>query len=265
VVFARVVVGVDGTEWGFEALRQATVLAPVEGSLHAVTALDLRPVVHTGLAASHWAEVLEQEATAARDAAAAILADRSACTAKVVRGEPVQVLQQECVAVQATLLAVGGRRSSRLLGIALGDTSSQLLHDAPCSVFFARPHDEQVWEPRMIVVGFDGSEGGAAALHAAAELAARFGARLETVCATSGRSAPSGEQWAERVDTWDPAHPVGALVGRSSDVDLVVVGSRGLHGVQALGSVGERVAHHARCSVLVVREQSQTGAAAGVA
>lgn len=34
---------------------------------------------------------------------------------------------------------------------------------------------------------------------------------------------------------------------------LAVVGSRGLHGVKALGSVSERVAHDAACSVLVVR------------
>ena len=37
-------------------------------------------------------------------------------------------------------------------------------------------------------------------------------------------------------------------------VDLVVIGSRGLHGLKALGSVSERVAHQAECSVLVVRE-----------
>jgi nucleotide-binding universal stress UspA family protein len=32
-----------------------------------------------------------------------------------------------------------------------------------------------------------------------------------------------------------------------------VVGSRGLQGMRSLGSVSERVAHEARCSVLVVR------------
>jgi nucleotide-binding universal stress UspA family protein len=37
-------------------------------------------------------------------------------------------------------------------------------------------------------------------------------------------------------------------------VDLVVIGSRGLHGLKALGSISERVAHQAECSVLVVRE-----------
>jgi nucleotide-binding universal stress UspA family protein len=37
---------------------------------------------------------------------------------------------------------------------------------------------------------------------------------------------------------------------------LVVMGSRGQSGVAALGSVSERVTHHAECSVLVVRPAS---------
>jgi nucleotide-binding universal stress UspA family protein len=39
----------------------------------------------------------------------------------------------------------------------------------------------------------------------------------------------------------------------SENVALVAVGSRGLGGVRALGSVSERVAHRAPCSVLVAR------------
>jgi nucleotide-binding universal stress UspA family protein len=45
--------------------------------------------------------------------------------------------------------------------------------------------------------------------------------------------------------------PVDAL--SRLDPDLLVVGSRGLQGIRSLGSVSERVAHEARCSVLVVR------------
>jgi len=37
------------------------------------------------------------------------------------------------------------------------------------------------------------------------------------------------------------------------DTDLLVLGSRGLRGVHALGSVSERAAHRAGCSVLVIR------------
>jgi nucleotide-binding universal stress UspA family protein len=43
------------------------------------------------------------------------------------------------------------------------------------------------------------------------------------------------------------------LLGAVEPSDLLVVGSRGLHGIRALGSVSERVAHKAPCSVLVVR------------
>ena len=50
-----------------------------------------------------------------------------------------------------------------------------------------------------------------------------------------------------------PNLPVEALVTASADADLVVVGSRGLKGLKALGSVSERVAHRAAASVLIVR------------
>jgi Universal stress protein family len=51
--------------------------------------------------------------------------------------------------------------------------------------------------------------------------------------------------------TDDERDPVDAF----SDVaaDLLVLGSRGLRGVHALGSVSERAAHRAGCSVLVIR------------
>ena len=39
----------------------------------------------------------------------------------------------------------------------------------------------------------------------------------------------------------------------SETADLVVVGSRGLRGLRALGSLSERLAHEARSPVLVVR------------
>ena len=46
---------------------------------------------------------------------------------------------------------------------------------------------------------------------------------------------------------------VEVLTTESKTADLIVVGSRGLKGLKALGSVGERIAHQASCSVLVVR------------
>jgi nucleotide-binding universal stress UspA family protein len=253
-VFARVVVGVDGTEWGFEALRQALALAPAEdSSVDAVTALDTSPAARTGFDAAHWVDVLTEEAMEARNAAATILGDRANSSARIVRGPPLQVLRPARDEAHATLLALGARNSSRFLGVMLGDTASELLHDGACSVLLARPPSKGAWQPRRVVVGLDGSPPALAALAMADELANRFGATVDVVCATNGGSPLEGA-WTGRVDTWDAAHPVPSLVERSRAADLVVVGSRGLHGVRALGSVSERVAHRAHCSVLVAHE-----------
>ena len=43
------------------------------------------------------------------------------------------------------------------------------------------------------------------------------------------------------------------------DASLVVIGSRRVGGVRALGSVSERVVHEAPCSVLVVRPEDYRG------
>lgn len=253
-VFARAVVGVDGTERGFEALRQTLALAPAEAStVTAITALDTRPAIHAGFQSSYWAEQLEQEAAAARGEAEALLRGRAGSAARVVRGAPIDVLRRASGEVDATLLALGGQQRSRLLGIMLGDTATQLLHDGARSVLVARPQPDRSWRPRAVVVGVDGSGGSLAALRTADELASRLDAAVAVVSATDTASVRPDGDWAHRVDRWEAAHPVTALVECSRDVDLVVVGARGVHGVQAIGSVSERVAHQAHCSVLVVQ------------
>ena len=262
-VFARVVVGVDGTEWGFEALRQTLLLAPAEGSsVHAVTALDTSPARRTGFDSAYWVDELVEEATTARDAAASILGGRPDSTARVARGGALHVLRHARDEADATLLALGGRHSSRFLGIVMGDTATELLHDGTCSVLIARPHAGRSWKPASVVVGLDGSASALAALATTDELAARLGATVEVVSATGDGSARPESAWGDKVDTWDPEHPVAAFVERSRVADLIVVGSRGLHGLRALGSISERVAHQARCSVLVVHQPSPAGACA---
>jgi nucleotide-binding universal stress UspA family protein len=85
-------------------------------------------------------------------------------------------------------------------------------------------------------------------------LAARFDAELRAIVGTQGarvdldavrRIAPGCEE--------HEAQALDLLELTSETVDLIVVGSRGLRGVRALGSLSERIAHEAHCSVLVVR------------
>jgi nucleotide-binding universal stress UspA family protein len=231
-VFARVVVGVDGTEWGLEALRQTLALAPPDAAVQAVTVLYTRPAARTGFDAAHWVDILTEEAERARDEAAALLAGRAGSSARIEHGEPLQVLRAVRDGTRATLVALGGRHSSRFLGIMLGGTSSELLHDGTCSVLIARPSAAGTWQPRRVAAATDGSAPALAALAAAEDIRSRLGADVEIVS--------------------DAEHPARDLGERSREADLLVLGSRGLHGVRAIGSVSERVAHHAKCSVLVV-------------
>ena len=114
--------------------------------------------------------------------------------------------------------------------------------------------------PATVMVAADGSPESARAIHAAADVAHRLGAELEAIVATGGQTdvnigavrsmldAAGGPEIPLRED---PQPPVDALTRLAPD--MLVIGSRGLQGVRSLGSVSERVAHEARCSVLVVR------------
>jgi nucleotide-binding universal stress UspA family protein len=153
---------------------------------------------------------------------------------------------------QATLAVVGSHGHSRLSEIMIGGVAGELLHSAPCSVCIARRPATEALFPRAIVAGCDGSPESEAAVAVARHLADRFGASLSIVTALGGKDVDR-----ERADELGAVvverHPVEALVSAGESADIVVVGSRGLHGVRALGSVSERVAHQANCSVIVLR------------
>ena len=61
--------------------------------------------------------------------------------------------------------------------------------------------------------------------------------------------------WDRRVEEGFPADVI-CDVARSEETNLIVIGNRGLSftGRFLLGSVSDRVVHHAPCSVLVVRD-----------
>jgi nucleotide-binding universal stress UspA family protein len=143
---------------------------------------------------------------------------------------------------------------------------------------------------RTIVVGTDGSETAAKAVTQAAELAASVSSTLLVVSAfepVSGtrlreeaEQAPDDVRWMvnprEDVDATlnaavelaldkgvtartfarqgDPADAI-LDVAEEQGADLIVVGNKGMTGAKRflLGSVPNKVSHHAPCSVLIVR------------
>ena len=252
-VFEHVLVGVDGTTAGLEACRQAGVLVDPEGSLDLVFVAETALAVHAGMSAPRIVEEMEQEGKNALAAAAEIVGGRA--SARLIEGAPTATLLDESEKTGATLVVVGSHGHSRAAEIVLGGVSGEVLHRAPCSVLIARSPAGDAPFPRSLLVGVDGSEGARRALEVGRRLAVRFAVPLRIVCAVRDTDADLERihlqtTFCEEIDD----RPVEALHEASHDVGLLIVGSRGLHGLRALGSVSERIAHVAACSVLVVRE-----------
>jgi len=140
------------------------------------------------------------------------------------------------------------------------------------------------------VAGTDGSETATQAMRQAVDLARAVGAEMELVSAyepvpaqrlrDERREAPEDLQWTisprEDVDTTleaaaslardagvsartyarqgDPADAI-LDVAEEREADLIVVGNKGMTGAKRflLGSVPNKVSHHAPCSVLIIR------------
>ncbi len=143
---------------------------------------------------------------------------------------------------------------------------------------------------KAIVVGTDGSDTAGQAVRQAVDLARAVGAKVEIVSAyepvpaqrlrEERREAPEDLQWAinprEDVDVTlqaaaaiageagvevdvyprqgDPADAI-LDVAEEREADLIVVGNKGMTGAKRflLGSVPNKVSHHAPCSVLIIR------------
>ncbi|MBM3678815.1 MAG: universal stress protein [Actinobacteria bacterium] len=252
--FRSVVCGVDETPAGAVAADRAARIVTPTGLLTLVGVDEV--LVGTGaMGAGAVIVPTPGAARAAVDAAAAEVATLHGNVRTVVAEGVVMPAIHDAVAAHAgDLVVVGSHGGGRASGILLGSTATYALHDAPCSVLVAREGRRDGW-PASIAIGVDGSGPSLAAYDAAVGLAGRTGAAVRAIAAVPDLEHRALERLRAAVasleETGDEA--VDALVAASHSVDLVVVGSRGLKGLRALGSVSERVAHAATCSVLVVR------------
>lgn len=250
-VFDRIVCGVDGTESSRVAVAQAVRL------LGARRILELLSVVERSLGA--WVGRIDSTDLERQyeEAQRALREGRAQCPrarSLIFFGDPGPVLVSAARQAEATLVVAGAPASGRLGGIVLGSVGTHLLHRAPCSVLIARPSADETAFPQSIIVGHDGSKGAAAAAAVAKELAHRFDAHLRILVASGGEPVQIDPLAQEDELEWSPLPPLDALATASAEADLLVVGSRGLHGLRALGSVSERIGHLAHSSVLVIRE-----------
>jgi nucleotide-binding universal stress UspA family protein len=252
-IFDRILCGVDDSAAGAIAARLAARVSLPESSLELVSVEDPSAVVNAGMYATHAAADLAGAARAALERGTKESGAHPSVATRQLKGPPVPCLEAELGRINATLVVVGSHNHSRPVGIALGSVATHMLHEAPCSVLIARePRDAEHW-PRSIVVGIDGSPESAEAAVVARQLAERFGAKLRCIVAPDGDADVDAARKIDADVEELEGKPVDELAVLSEWADLVVVGSRGLKGLRALGSVSERVAHRAHSPVLVVR------------
>lgn len=271
--FSRVVCGIDGSREGFEAARQAARLTSADGRLLLVAVAEFYAALagRWGPEPARWRLSGASERSIdkcyadlrERARASLMLAKRQAdgpakVATQVVDGDVDVRLLEAVDAESATLLVVGTHGGGRLAGAAFGEATTMVLHESPVSVLIARSPIEPERFPASIVAGIDGSPEARRALDVAAELRERTGGSLTVLCATREQDPNAALEGfgAPHELVISASRPVDALVAAAQTADLLVVGSRGLHGAQALGSVSERVAHRASSSVLVIRPPS---------
>lgn len=259
--FADVVCAVDDSRGSGEAVRQAIALGGRGTSLTFVAVHQQRGV---GLAAQ--ADLSERRARAALDEAVA-LSSRTGIHPRtsLLSGAPVSDLLL-AEAAKHELLVIGCHGGSRLGGIMLGSTATQVAHRAEGPLLVARRTSDEEDFPQSVLLATDGSPGSWAAARVATRIAQAKNSELRLVHVPEGTHPERYREVRKQLSVIEKATGRSPrIVGRPGRVaerigeaaqagqsSLIVIGRRGLSGLGALGSVSERVVHRARCSVLVV-------------
>ena len=217
---------------------------------------------------------------------------------RVREGHPAEEILREAEEHPADLIVVGTRGRSGIARLLLGSVAGRVAFHAPCSVLVARPLRAGL---SRVVLGVDGSADSDRAARFLADLPLPAGCRVELITAVlpdAWVSSAAGHMLLsrlsddvrevsarERIDAkarldrltalfrnrgipcdvaLRPGDAADVLLGAASEgADLIAVGGRGVPAVERflIGSVSEKVLRHAACSVLVVRDRTQTCAA----
>ena len=290
---APVTVGVDGSEASLNAVAWAAAEAGRYGRSMKLVYVNSWPTYSSAM----WPAWGPPEGRDGIEAGRQILADaarRAAETApatqvttEIVDGGPASVLLDR--AGKSALLVVGRRGAGGFPQLLVGSVATQVAIYAPCPVAIVPEHaNPPVDGGPGIVVGIDGSDECQAAIEYAFSEASLRGCRLTAVrswywpaddpAIIEPAPLPAHhllEQqrvvsealagWAEKYPdvkarTMVAHHrPARALLDAAAGADMLVVGSRGSGGFRSLllGSVGETVARHAHCPVVIVRPHSR--------
>jgi nucleotide-binding universal stress UspA family protein len=263
--FSDILCAVDGSRGSTEAVHQAIALCGSAASLHLVAVYhELRSGRHAqvDLSERRAQEALDEAARTAHQAGVEV-------SIELLHGAPTSDLLL-AEAAEHDLLVVGCHGGSRVGGIMMGSTATQVAHRAEGPVMITRRTDDAKEFPQSILVATDGSPGSWAAASVATGLSQALGSELRLVYVPDGMHPERYREVLKQLAVVEkatgaappvvdsPGH-VAERIGEAAHAaqsSLIVIGRRGVAGLKALGSVSERVVHKAQCSVLVVPLQS---------
>ncbi len=256
--YRTIVVGTDGSPTATVAVEVAQKLAKrLRGKLVLVGALDAYGISRQPLQ------------TALYEAAEAARAKKVDATAELIEGTPGESILAAAIKHDADLIVVGNRGMGQATRFRLGSVPDWIAHDAPCDLLIVdttgRAGPREPAPPYMrILAGTDGSGTATEAVRKAYTLASMYAGtvtlvhvgdplvgaiKLDEVASTR----PEDVEVLKRTVEGDPAQRICELA-EAEDVQLVVVGNKGMSGVRRfLGSVPNKVAHEVPSDVLIVK------------
>jgi nucleotide-binding universal stress UspA family protein len=263
-----VLCAIDGTAESLASVRQAATLAGPRGELTLLVVTSFRhesdrrsPAIPPARAS----EIVEQSRRIAEAAGV------SATVEVDPAGPPAKVVLRW--AAERDLLAIGVPATSWFGAMFMGGvaaTAEDLLTTPLLVTRVTRLAERPDSEPPHIVVASDGLEGSDALVDLAGRLADDQGGSITLVHALGPESRMHPhriQHQAERLQTQlgsraelqvVPGHARHVVIdaARECGASLIVLSSRRLTGLHAVGSVSRRVIHQAHCSVLLVPPES---------
>jgi nucleotide-binding universal stress UspA family protein len=267
-VFAGILCAIDTREAGFTAVEQAAALAGPSGHL---TLLEVTSYRSEGERRSP--AIGPSEATHVLDRASGIAQEAGVpFTTEVDPASPPQRVILDW-SVGYDLLALGAPAATWLRGLFVASVGDTALGSLVTPLLVARPAPTGHRFADRILVASDCLEGSDELVELAGRLARARGASVVLLHATGHEPQlrrDGVQQKARRLQ--EQSHSLQRGVGEASEVrsrrgrahdviveaaqslgaSLVLVGSRRLDGLRAVGSVSRRVAHEAHCSVILV-------------
>ena len=256
--YRTIVVGTDGSPTATKAVEVAQKLARrMKGRLVLVGALDAYGLQRQPLQ------------TALLEAAEGARAKRVDATAELIEGTPGESIVAAAQKHDADLIVVGNRGMGQATRFRLGSVPDWVAHDAPCDLLIVDTTERGGPRPPAppylrILAGTDGSGTATEAVRKAYTLASVYAGTVTLVHVGDpvvgaikleevADARPDDVEVERRTVEGDPAERICELA-ETEDVQLVVVGNKGMSGVRRfLGSVPNKVAHEVPSDVLIVK------------